>query len=266
MEQLIAELKRQVKVDKISTAGSVRRMKETVGDADIVAASQIPEPVMEAFVSHRMVSEVLARGSTKSSIRTREDLQIDLRVVPPDVFGAALMHFTGSRSHNIRLREMAVRNGIRINEYGQVANFSVSEKCAAGSGRFIDVIAHVLRVELKDFGALSSRSKHPVTFSTGCAVFGESEAITRVSEGFAVEDIAAGVNIALAVKISAMASKMGIEEPCAVCGGGALNSGLIQALKEEMKCDLLVPPQPQMTAALGAAVIARRLHAESSSA
>lgn len=91
---------------------------------------------------------------------------------------------------------------IRINDQGMVTNFAVGEKCAAGSGRFIEVIANVLRLELKDFGPLSLKSKNPITFGTGCAVFGESEAISRVSEGAPREDIAAGVNRALANQIS----------------------------------------------------------------
>jgi len=145
---------------------------------------------------------------------------------------------------------------IKIDERGMVKNFAVSEKCAAGSGRFIEVIANVLRINLKDFGPLSLKSTRPVTFSTGCAVFGESEAVTRVAEGIAKEDIAAGVNQALAGKISALANKVRLEEPCTICGGGALNSGLIQAIERQLKIKLLVPPQPQIITALGAAVIA----------
>ena len=105
-------------VDRISPAGSLRRMKETVGDVDIVIGSTAPEVVMETFVSHPLADKVLARGNTKSSIRTRDDLQIDLRVVDPEAFGAALMYFTGSKEHNIRLREMALKKGLKINEYG----------------------------------------------------------------------------------------------------------------------------------------------------
>ncbi|MFH1092345.1 MAG: acyl-CoA dehydratase activase [Pseudomonadota bacterium] len=146
---------------------------------------------------------------------------------------------------------------IKINPHGQVVNFTVSEKCATGSGRFVDVIAHVLRVDLNDFGPLSLKSDHPVSFSTGCAVFGESEAITRVSEGFSKQDIAAGVNKSLAVKIASMARKMEIEKPCAVCGGGALNSGLIKALNDAIEHELVVAPEPQLTAARGAAILAR---------
>jgi predicted CoA-substrate-specific enzyme activase len=146
---------------------------------------------------------------------------------------------------------------IKVNDQGMVTDFTVSEKCAAGSGRFIEVIANVLRTDLKDFGPLSLRSKQPVTFGTGCAVFGESEAVTRVAEGIPKEDIAAGVNQALASKISSLAKKIKFEEPCAICGGGALNIGLITAVERELHTHLLVPAQPQIIAALGAAIVAR---------
>jgi len=146
---------------------------------------------------------------------------------------------------------------IKIDERGMVKNFAVSEKCAAGSGRFIEVIANVLRIDLKDFGPLSLKSTRPVTFGTGCAVFGESEAVTRVAEGIPKEDIAAGVNKALAGKISSLANKVRLEEPCAICGGGALNVGLVRAVENELKIKLLVPPQPQIVTALGATTLAR---------
>jgi predicted CoA-substrate-specific enzyme activase len=145
---------------------------------------------------------------------------------------------------------------IRLNENGIVTNFTVSEKCAAGSGRFVEVIANVLRIDLTDFGLLAARSKNPITFGTGCAVFGESEAITRISEGVPKEDIAAGVNKALAAKISSLVKKVKLEEPCAICGGGALNTSLISTLEEELDIHLSVPPNPQVIAALGAAIIA----------
>ena len=146
---------------------------------------------------------------------------------------------------------------MRINGEGLVANFTVSEKCAAGSGRFVELIANVLRIDLRDFGPLSLESENPVVFSTGCAVFGESEAVTRVAEGIPKEDIAAGVNKALADKVSSLSKKVKLEEPCAICGGGALNIGLVEAIQNELKLQLLVPPHPQIVTALGAAVTAR---------
>jgi len=146
---------------------------------------------------------------------------------------------------------------IRIDAQGLVVNFAVSEKCAAGSGRFIEVIANVLRMDLQDFGLLALKSKNPITFSTGCAVFGESEAITRVSEGIPKEDIAAGVNKALADKASSLIKKVKLEEPCTICGGGALNIGLVKMVERELNIQLLMPTQPQIIAALGAATTAK---------
>ena len=145
---------------------------------------------------------------------------------------------------------------IRLSGEGKVVNFTVSEKCAGGSGRFIEVIANVLRIDLSDFGAVSARSKAPITFSTGCAVFGESEAITRISEGVSKEDIAAGVSKALASKISSLVKKLKLEEPCAICGGGALSNALVNTIEGELNITLLVPPTPQLITAFGAALIA----------
>ncbi|MEA3485795.1 MAG: PHP domain-containing protein, partial [Candidatus Aerophobetes bacterium] len=120
VEKVITELKSNVSpyIEKISPAGSLRRGKETIGDIDILASSSNSSPIMEAFTHLSFVEEVLAKGKTKSSILTEEGLQIDLRVVSPDSFGSALQYFTGSKSHNIELREKAIRRGLKINEYG----------------------------------------------------------------------------------------------------------------------------------------------------
>jgi DNA polymerase (family X) len=99
-------------------AGSLRRMRETIGDVDILAASDSPRPLMEAFAHLPLVSEVIVRGDKKTSVRTRAGLQVDLRVVPLSSWGAALQYFTGSKQHNIRIREIAVRKGLKLSEYG----------------------------------------------------------------------------------------------------------------------------------------------------
>jgi len=145
---------------------------------------------------------------------------------------------------------------IQVNEAGIVTNFAVSEKCAAGGGRFIEVIANVLRVNLRDFAALAAKSKSPVTLATSCAVFGESEAITRISEGVPAEDIAAGANKALATRISSLVARLEPAQPCAICGGGALNTNLVKSIETELNIKLLLPPHPHIITALGAAVIA----------
>lgn len=116
--ELVATLEKTPGVTAITYAGSLRRMKETIGDLDILATAKDPEPLMTAFVQHPMTSSVLARGKTKSSIRTGSNLQVDLRIVPKESFGAALQYFTGSKEHNVALRQLARERGFKINEYG----------------------------------------------------------------------------------------------------------------------------------------------------
>jgi DNA polymerase (family 10) len=103
---------------RVAHAGSLRRMKETIGDVDLLVAGSDGPPVMDTFVAHPSVARVLAKGDTKSSIVTELGLQVDLRVVPEGSWGAAMIYFTGSKPHNIRIREMAVRRGLKLSEYG----------------------------------------------------------------------------------------------------------------------------------------------------
>jgi DNA polymerase (family 10) len=117
-EEIVGELKGIEGVARCEFAGSLRRMAETIGDIDILATSDTPAVVMEAFASLPIVERVIARGDTKTSIRTTRGLQVDLRVVPIGVWGAALQYFTGSKAHNVRTREIAVRKGLKLSEYG----------------------------------------------------------------------------------------------------------------------------------------------------
>ena len=110
--ELVAALERVAAVKQVTLAGSARRMQETVGDLDILVTSARPEQVMAAFTRLPAVGEVLERGETKASIRHRAGIQVDLRVVEPECFGAALAYFTGSKQHNIRVREMALKKGL----------------------------------------------------------------------------------------------------------------------------------------------------------
>ncbi len=117
-EDLLRELNELKGVRRATYAGSLRRMAETIGDVDLLVASAKPGPVMDSFVSLPVVDRVIAHGDAKSSVLTTGGLQVDLRVIAEEAWGAGLMYFTGSKAHNIRLREMAIRKGLRLNEYG----------------------------------------------------------------------------------------------------------------------------------------------------
>lgn len=117
--ELIKELKEKVRgLKQISACGSLRRMKETVRDIDILVVSDSPQEVMNAFTALPQVKDITAQGAAKSSIITKENAQVDLRVVEERSFGAALIYFTGSKNFNIKIRQIAIKKGLKVNEYG----------------------------------------------------------------------------------------------------------------------------------------------------
>jgi len=117
-EEIVVELSAVPGCEKCDYAGSLRRMRETIGDIDVLAAARDSAPLMEVFAQLKIVAEVIVRGAKKTSIRTTRGFQVDLRAVPPESWGAAMQYFTGSKAHNIRTREIAVRKGLKLSEYG----------------------------------------------------------------------------------------------------------------------------------------------------
>ena len=120
----------EASAERVAYAGSLRRMKEIVHDVDILAASSDPEKTMKAFLSLPMIESVLAQGGTKASVRLQDDLQVDIRVIESKSWGAAMHYFTGSKAHNIRMRERAIKQGLKLNEYGL---FDAEDKFVAGT-------------------------------------------------------------------------------------------------------------------------------------
>jgi DNA polymerase (family X) len=120
-QRLVGDLRRLEATVEIQYCGSLRRMCETIGDIDITIASEDPATVMAAVRTHREMSEIIVSGETKTSFLTSTGLQVDVRVVTPDQYGAAVLYFTGSKAHNIALRQRAIDRGMSLNEYGLVA-------------------------------------------------------------------------------------------------------------------------------------------------
>lgn len=116
--QYVDYLKKQLGIDQISIAGSLRRRKETIGDIDILVSSSDPKSIMDAFTDYTLVDEVMLKGKTKTSVRLNDGIQVDLRVVEKKSFGSALQYFTGSKEHNVLVRSLALKNDMKLNEYG----------------------------------------------------------------------------------------------------------------------------------------------------
>ena len=147
--------------------------------------------------------------------------------------------------------------GIKLDAAGKVANFVMNDKCAAGSGRFLEVIAETLGVKLADMGDVSLTAKEYVKISNTCTVFAEHEVTSRLAEGATIPEIVAGLHESIAGRVVNMVRHLGIEKDVVVTGGGAKNIGLVKAIEDKVGFTVLIPPEPFITGALGAALLGK---------
>jgi (R)-2-hydroxyacyl-CoA dehydratese activating ATPase len=140
---------------------------------------------------------------------------------------------------------------------GKLVDFAMNDKCAAGTGRFLEIMAATLGISLEEMGALAARATKKIAMSSLCTIFAQQEVISSLSDGAPVEDILSGLNEALVTRVAALAQRMRIEPDVVLTGGVAKNQGIVKAMKDVLKCEILVPEDPILTGALGAALLAR---------
>jgi predicted CoA-substrate-specific enzyme activase len=145
---------------------------------------------------------------------------------------------------------------IRVGENGRPTDFELNDKCSAGTGRFLEVMAGVLGVSIDELGPFALQSNSPCTISSTCTVFAESEVVGRIGAGENSKDIAAGIHAAMASKISTLSKRVGVVTPIGVTGGVALNPAFRYYLSKQLGAELWMPENPQITGALGAALLA----------
>jgi len=217
-------------------------------------------------------------GSTADQVRERllsgsrlnED---DIKMIVATGLGAKTVSFAHETKTDISCHNLCVSRAFpsvrtvvdvgdlhskafRMDEAGNLVRFLMSSKCAGGSGRVLKVLARVLQVPVEDLGELSLASQTRVDFNTGCAVFAESEAVSRIAEGTKKEDLVAGIHRALAAQILSLAERVGLEGDFALTGGWARDKGLVAATGEAVPLKVVIPPRPIMTASIGAAMFA----------
>jgi predicted CoA-substrate-specific enzyme activase len=151
---------------------------------------------------------------------------------------------------------------IRISENGRVLDFVMNDKCAAGTGRFLEVMATILGKPIEELGMLHFKSLNPVKISSTCTVFAESEVISYISKGCKIEDVIAGLHNAIAERIYNMSSRIGFEREVAITGGVAKNSGFVEALSKRIGFNPILPKEPQIICAFGAALLAKKQFTE----
>jgi predicted CoA-substrate-specific enzyme activase len=146
---------------------------------------------------------------------------------------------------------------IGLDERGNVINFVMNDKCAAGTGRFLEVMAQVLGVTIEELGPIALTSKNPCQISSTCTIFAESEMVSLRAEGKSREDLIAGIVKAVSSRVAVMGKTVGFKRDVVFTGGVAKNVGVKKALEEEIKMEILVPEEPQTMGALGAALLAK---------
>ena len=143
---------------------------------------------------------------------------------------------------------------------GRLINFVMNDKCAAGTGRFLEVTATALGIKLEDMGDISLKATKKIQISNLCTIFAQQEVVALISRGEKLENILAGLHDALASRIAALARRLGIEPDLVLTGGVAKNIGMVRAMKESLGCEIIVPEEPLLTGALGAAILAKEIY------
>ncbi len=218
-------------------------------DQDRLAAEALERTCREAQVKREQVGAIVATGYGRNAVRFADTTITEITC-----------HARGVHQLEPEARTVIEIGGqdskcITLEAGGRVRDFGMNDRCAAGSGRFLEVVANRLGVGLSDLGELSRRSQKPALISSMCVVFAETEIIGLLAEGISPPDIAAGVQAASALRVTALAGRSPLQPIC-FTGGVALQPGMVRALAETLGCEVRVPSLPQFTGALGAAILA----------
>jgi predicted CoA-substrate-specific enzyme activase len=175
-----------------------------------------------------------------------------------------ICHGAGAHYLNPEVRSIIDVGGqdskvLTIDSDGRVKDFAMNDKCAAGTGRFLEVMARAMESDLDDFGPMSLKSGTPSKISSICTVFAESEVVSLISKGESREDIIAGIHKSVASRVSSLARRVGVKEPVMMTGGVARNIGVVRALEKALGVSIEVSKSAQVNGAVGAAIIAMRL-------
>jgi len=208
------------------------------------------ELLAELDVEPAAVSRIVATGYGRRSLAFADK-----------TFTEIMCHAAGARYLDAAVRSLIDIGGqdskaVVMDRQGRVMDFTMNDKCAAGTGRFLEVMARALETDLDGFGSLSLMALRPAKISSLCTVFAESEVVSLIAGGESRENIIAGIHAAIAARIGAMAGRIGIVPPVMMTGGVARNSGVVRALAAELAMPVTVLPQAQVVGAIGAASLA----------
>ena len=221
-----------------------------------MAAQRVYDGVLgELKLKKKEVGAVVATGYGRNTVDFAQKTVTEI-----------ICHGAGAHFFNPEIRGIIDVGGqdskaISLDKRGRVDNFAMNDKCAAGTGRFLEVMARALELDLSQLGPMGLTAQNPVKISSICTVFAESEVISMIATQKSREDIIAGIHESTAGRVAALASKIGLKAPVMMTGGVAKNIGLVKALEKRLGKDIIVGEAPQENGAVGAAVLAA-LHVE----
>ena len=222
------------------------------GEVGAVARMAFEQTLMQLGIARGDVHRIFATGIGREGIPLADGHRTQMlshvrgahRMVP----GARTVIDVGAEGSRV----------MHCDANGNLTNFALNDKCASGSGVFLETVAGMLDLPLADIGDLSLRASRTVVLTSTCAVFAESEIVAEIHRGSSREDILWGVNAAIVSKIAATIRRIGIEPGLVLTGGVARNAGVVQALREQFDVEIAVPAHPQIAGALGAAILAQQ--------
>jgi len=239
-------------------------------EGEIASYAIVPSGVNFKVSSEKAVKKAL--GASNSNLK-------DVSHVVSTGYGKALVNSRATSSEIACISRGAYRlvpsvrtivdvggqdsKAIRINKDGKIANFAMNDKCAAGTGRFLEIMSSTLQRPIEELATLHFKATSPVKTSSTCTVFAESEVVSHLSQGFKIEDVIAGLHEAIAERIYIMASRIGFQKDLAFTGGVSKNKGFVDALSKRIGLTPILPEEPQIVCAYGAALAAIKKHTES---
>ena len=219
-------------------------------DTKAAAEQAYDQALAAAGLARDAVTRVIATGTGKDEVTFKSDVVTD---VGANARGAVHL-FPDART----VVDVGAEEGraIRIDANGKVVDFAINEKCAAGAGAFTEAMARALEVPLEELGKLSLQSEKAIPMNAQCAVFAESEVVSLIHAKTSKPDMARAIHDAISDRITSMVRRVGLEEKIALIGGVAKNVGFVKSLENDLSTKVLIPEDPQIVGALGAALVA----------
>jgi predicted CoA-substrate-specific enzyme activase len=222
-------------------------------NAEAAGVKVYEDLLSESGLDTSSIAKIVSTGYGRNSVKFADK-----------TFTEIMAHAAGAYLLNPKIRTIIDIGGqdskaIALDEKGKVRNFVMNDKCAAGTGRFLEVMARALEVNLDEFGAMSLQSKLPSKISSLCTVFAESEVISLIARGEKRPDIIAGIHESIAARVSSMIARVGVAEPVMITGGVARNAGVVDALERKLGVKIAVSSYAQVNGAIGAAILASTL-------